>query len=446
MKSGSATKFFLVIVIIAWLSYVTFAGNFLGIRINGINDIRTGIDIRGGIHATLVASKTDNTEVKSSDMDTAVGIINKRLDSKGIVDRNVTQDKMTNRIIIDIPFKAGETNFNPQSAIDELGKTAHLVFREVDENKKKYDSETGETIYEPVGKIVLEGKHVKSASVQTNSQTGAIVVDLKLDDQGRKDFAKATSDNLNKIIAIYMDNVQISAPVVNAVIDDGAAIIEGKFTASEAAELASLIRSGNMPVVLKANEISSISPVLGDTALKIIINAGILAFILIFIFMLAFYRLPGLVSVVSLFGLGIAQLFFLSWSGLSLTLPGIAGIILSLGMGVDANIIIFERLKEELRNGKTLQAGIDVGFKRAFSAILDGNMTTVIAGVILILFGTGPIKGFGYTLTLGVLLSFVTAITATRLMLQFVANADFAKNKWLYGIRTILEPAKEGGK
>jgi len=269
--------------------------------------------------------------------------------------------------------------------------------------------------------------------IATDPQTGSVNVVLKLNGEGKEKFAEATGRLLYKPIAIFMDDQLIVAPTVQDQITQGEAVITGQRDAKEAGELAATIKAGALPFRLVAKEINSITPSLGEGALRVTINAGIFAFILVFLFMLLMYRLPGFLANIALFGLVVVQLAAIVWLRISLTLPGIAGIILSIGMGVDANVVIFERIKEELKSGKTLKASIDLGFKRAFTAIMDSNVTTLISAVVLYLLGTGPIKGFAVTLFTGVMLSFFTAVTASRIMLKSVSDLDIAKNRWLYG-------------
>lgn len=427
MKGNNGVKFFLVILIIGILTYIAAAGlPFL--EMPSIYETRLGIDIKGGVYTTLYPDLPEGQKPTSDELQSARAIIERRLDSKGIFDRNISTEPENGRIIVEIPYKPGEQDFNPQKAIDEVGRTALLTFQEVDENLK---DENGN--YKPTGKIVIMGEHVADAGVSTDSRSGEVVVSLELNKEGAEKFAEATGRLINKRIAIYMDEELIVAPVVNEMIPNGKAVINGQRTAKEAGELADTIRAGALPFKLVAKDLKSISPMLGEGALKVAINAGIVAFILISLFMIVFYRLPGLMANIALFGLVVGQLVALSLFRVSITLPGIAGIILSIGMGVDANVIIFERIKEELRSGKTLRASIDLGFKRAFAAILDSNITTIISAAVLYFLGTGPIKGFAITLGLGVFISFLTAVTASKTLVKGVSDLDIAKNKKLYG-------------
>ena len=435
MKGKNGVKFFLVIAIIIGLTFLAIYGlNIPGInyRIPSAKESRTGIDIRGGVRATLSAPV--GVVPTDKEMETVRTIIEKRLDNKNIFDRTVILEKLNGRIIIEIPWKQGETDFNPQKSIDELGKTTLLTFQEVDDTKLDANGK-----YLPTGKIIIQGLDVVDAVPELDNNTSQMDVSLKLSSEAGKKFEEATGRLIGKPIAIFMDDQLISAPVVNSQIPagNGARITLGnrnmEESAKEAKELASTIRSGALPFKLEAREINSVSPLLGENALNVIVRAGGIALILVWIFMFIYYRLPGVFANVALLGHTVIQLVVISWLGITLTLPGIAGIILTIGMGVDANVIIFERIKEEIKNGKTLRSAIDVGFKRAFSAIFDANMTTLISAIVLYIFGTGPIQSFAITLGLGVVLSFITAITASRIMLKSVSGINIAKHHWLYG-------------
>ncbi len=428
MRRSNGIKFLAVIVVIGILACV--AG--YGIPALGINDVRNmrfGIDIKGGISTTLYPDLPEGQRPTAEELSSARAVIERRLDSQGIYDRNITTENENGRIIVEIPYKPGEKDFNPQKAVDEIGKTALLTFQEVDESLV---DENG--LYKPTNKIVIEGKDVSDAGIATDPQTGEVVVTLKLNSEGKVKFSEATGRLIGKRIAIFMDDTLIVAPTVQTQIPDGEATINGQRDAREAGELADTIRSGSLPFKMVARDLNSITPTLGEGALRVTIMAGVVAFALVCLFMILYYRLPGVFACVALFGLVVIQLVFLSVFNISLTLPGIAGIILSIGMGVDANVIIFERIKEELRSGKTLGASVDAGFKRAFSAILDSNVTTLISAAVLYFLGTGAIKGFAVTLFLGVFLSFFTAITASRIMLKAAADVNITKHRWLYGL------------
>jgi len=435
MRGNNGIKFFLVIALIAVLTYICFAGNLFGIKIPGAMDIVPGIDINGGIDATLYAVTDNNRKPTQKELDTAKVIIGKRLDKEGILDRDLTTDIANGRIVIRIPYAKGETNFDPQATMAKLGKTALLTFQEVDESKR--DSNGNPTYDE--SKIILGGTDVVDASPQKNPESGGMQVDLKFNAAGQKKFADATGRLVGKQIAIFMDDQFISEAQVQAHITSGDARItlgtsSDAAALAEAKDLADTIRSGALPFKLETKSVNSISPLLGKGALDITIKAFIVAYLLIALFMIFYYRLPGLVASIALFALAIMTLLAISWLHITMTISGLAGVVLAVGMGVDANVIIFERIKEEIRAGKTLKAAIDLGYERALSAIIDGNVTTLIVAVIMGYFGTGIMISFAYTLFAGVLISFFTAITLTKTMMRGISDIDAAKKPWLYGI------------
>jgi len=436
MKGNNRLKALAVVVVIAVLTYITLFGLTIpgfNYYIPGAKDIRLGTDIQGGIHATLYAVKDDGAPT-AEELEAAKVKIGKRLDAKGIYDRTITTDKTHGRIVVEIPWKKG-AEFDPQQTIEDIGSTALLTFQEVDEDKKDSNGN-----YLPTGRIIIQGSDVVDARPAINTQTGRAEVALEITEEASLRFEEATGRLVGEPIAIFMDDQFISSPVVDERISGTQISIrmgtyDRNAASQQAKELAATIKGGALPFKLEAKEINSISPMLGANTLRVTIIAGLISLVLIFLFMVGFYRLPGFLACIALIGHACATILSVSWFHLTLTLPGIAGIILSVAMSVDANIIIYERIKEELRGGKTLKTAIDLGFKRAFSAIFDSNMTTIIAAVILWYFGTGAVQGFAYTLTIGVILSFLSAITASRLLVKGVAEFDFAKKPRLYGGR-----------
>jgi preprotein translocase subunit SecD len=433
MNDKKTWKLYLVLAVIAMFTVLAIlgAGPAENRVVKGAADIRTGIDIRGGINAILVPvypEGTTNPDV-IQDLNTAKEILTVRLDSKGIFDKNLNIDTTNQRIILEIPWAQNETNYDPQAALRELGSTARLTFQEVDESL--FD-ENGDPL--PTGKIIMDGNLVEEASHGLDNETNAYSVYLTLSKEGQTAFAEATGRLINQRIAIFMDDRNISAPRVSTRIDSPNARITGNFTMEEAKSLADRIRSGALPCKLETVSVDSISPTLGRGALDITLMAGLLAYILVCLFMIVMYRLPGVVAAIAVTGMVALQVLLLANLNISLTLPGIAGIILSVGMGVDANVVITERIREELKAGKTFRSAVDAGFNRAVVAVLDSNVTTIIAAGALYFLGTGPIRGFGLTLGLGVLVSFLSAITASRIMLRHVSVMPFARKKWLYRV------------
>lgn len=433
MNDKKTWKLYLVLAVIALFTVLAIlgAGTAENRVVKGASDIRTGIDIRGGINAILVPvypEGTDNPDV-IQDLNTAKEILTVRLDAKGVFDKNLNIDTTNQRIILEIPWAQNETNYDPQAALRELGSTARLTFQEVDESKI---DENGDPL--PTGKIIMDGGLVDDADFGMDNETNSYSVFLTLSKEGQTAFAEATGRLINQRIAIFMDDTNISAPRVSTRIDSANARITGTFTMEEAKSLADRIRSGALPCKLETVSVDSISPTLGRGALDVTLLAGLLAYILVCLYMIFIYRLPGLVAAIAVTGMVALQVLLLANLNISLTLPGIAGIILSVGMGVDANVVISERIREELRAGKTFRSAVDAGFNRAFVAVLDSNITTLIAAGALYFLGTGPIRGFGLTLGLGVLVSFLSAVTASRIMLRHVSVLPFARKKWLYRV------------
>lgn len=409
--------FVVVLVILAMVALAAFglpSGDPTKPLINGVPNMRYGIDIRGGVDAVFEAAD-ENYKMTDDELLAAQRIIELRLDAKNILDRDVTADKVGKRILVRFPWKSTESNFNPQQAILELGEMAHLTFRD------------------PEGKVVVEGKNVKKASA--GSYLGDFIVDLELDLQGAKNFAEATSRLIGQPIYIYMDETMISNPKVENAIPDGKAMITHMGSVEAAQDLANKINAGALPVKLVSRTNNTISPTLGKDALNVMSLAGIVALALICVFMLLYYRLPGLVACFSLIGQMAGVLLATSIPQITLTLPGIAGIILSIGMGVDANIIISERISEEMSGGKTLRASIGAGYHKAFSAVADGNVTVAIAAIMLILLGSGTVLSFGYSLLTGVIMNTLMGVTASRLMTSALSNVESLQKPWLFRVK-----------
>lgn len=440
MKRVPKWAFFVVVILILAFAFTAFfgvkyyEGDTQVTVIKGLSDIRWGIDIRGGVEATF--KPADNYDATDTELDSAKSIIETRMVSNGITDYELYVDYGSDRIIVRFPWKEDETDFDPVAAIDELAATAKLTFQ--DES----------------GNVVLEGSDVKSAQAGVNTESGQsaseYLVLLELTSEGATKFAEATAANLNKTISIYMDDTLISAPTVQSEITDGSAQITGDFTADEATKLANQINGGALPFTLETASYSSISPTLGQNSLTAMGYAAIIAFVLMTLYMVIRYRLPGVIAIIALIGqlaLTVASVsrYFNVFTSFTMTLPGIAGMILSVGMGVDANIITAERIKEEFRSGKTLDSVIQYGTKNSLSAIIDGNITVVIVSIILLLvfgpsnilswiFGestTGTIYAFGYTLLMGVISNFVMGVFFSRIMLRSVSG--IVRNKWMYG-------------
>ncbi len=392
--------------------YIAWFG--LGDSVKGVRQMRYGIDIRGGVEA--VFEPQGLTQKPTTDqMNAARNVIEARLDNQKITDREVTIDQESGYIIVRFPWKSNEQNFDPENAIAELGAMAELTFRDAN------------------GTIMLEGKHLKSSSPQSYNNNGQIeyVVDLYFDEEGAKLFSDATAKLIGKPLAIYMDDTLISAPTVETQITDGIACITGQDSYQAAEALSDKINAGALPFSLTTSNFSTISPSLGQNALQIMIYAGLIAFFCVCIFMITYYKLPGIIACLTLLLQMTLQLLAVSIPQYTLTLPGIAGIILSLGMAVDANIIISERISEETAKGETLRSAVINGYHHAFSSVLDGNITTAIVAVILMIFGSGSMLSFGYTLLVGMIVNcFVGVQVSKRMLLSSLQYEAWNKNRY----------------
>lgn len=466
MKRVPKAVFFIVAFLILFLTYTSIFGLYGQngdnkiTYIKGAGDIRWGIDIRGGVEATFIpADGVDATDKQLSSVEDTIKL---RLLSNNVTDYELYTDTTNDRIIIRFPWKSDETDFDPESAIEELAATAKLTFREGMEYETQDIDEDGNVIYKtPTGttaeNIILQGDDIVSAEAKSyqDETTGTIkyLVELKFSENGAEKFAEATKELVGKTISVWMDDIMISYPTVESEITDGeCTITSDSFTAASATDLANKINAGALPFSLETYSFGTISPTLGESSLSAMTMAGIIAFILVAVFMLVLFRLPGFVAVIALLGqvaLSLAAVsgYFPAFSSFTMTLPGIAGIILSIGMGVDANIITATRVKEELWLGKTLDGAIEKGGESSFWAIFDGNITVIIVAVILMavfgpsnilsmIFGastTGSIYSFGYTLLIGVIGNFIMGVTATRLMTKSLSRFKVFRNKWLFG-------------
>lgn len=463
MKRVPKPVFFIVALLILAFTFTSvfgisyYNGDNKNTVFKGIGDIRWGIDIRGGVEATF--KPADGYDATDEQLESAKSIIELRMVSQGITDYELYADKGSDRIIVRFPWKSDDTEHNAVEAINEISSTAQLTFRPGKEYETTDVDSNGEYVYKtPKGdteQILMDGSSVKSAEAQVyqdNNGEAQYVVSLELTDDGAKTFEEITTTYLNKTVSIWMDDIMLSAPTVQATISNGKAQISGSFTADEATALANKINAGALPFQLETANYGQVSPTLGENSLTAMAVAGVIAMIIISIIMIVFYRLPGLIAVISLcgqMGLTIAAVsgFFTTIPSFTMTLPGIAGMILSIGMGVDCNVITAERIKEELRTGRTLDGALEKGTKNSLSAIIDGNMTVVIVSIILmlvfgpanvlsIIFGestTGTIYAFGYTLLIGVISNFIMGIFLTRLMLRSVSGFKFVRHKWLFG-------------
>lgn len=374
------------------------------------NSIKQGLDLQGGTHVVLQAVDTPELKVDDDAVNRSVKVIERRVNELGLTEP-VIQRQGKDRIIVELPGVK-----DPEKAIAMLGRTAMLQFK--DES----------------GKVVLTGSDLKDAKAQV-SQGNQAVVGLEFNDEGGKKFADLTARNVGKKIAIELDGQVLTAPVVQEAITGGHAQISGSRNVEEAEHLAILLRSGSLPVKIEVMENRTVGPTLGQDSKDKSVKAFSIGIIGVFVFMLLFYRLAGVVADIALLLYVMLLLLVMRYLGATLTLPGIAGIILSVGMAVDANVLIFERFKEEVKRGKTLRSAMDSGFGRAIVTILDSNLTTIMAAAVLFYLGTGPIKGFAVTLALGTLLSMFTAVTVTKFLLRFLIYSNITKRPFLFGAK-----------
>ena len=415
MKTRCAVNMIVVVILLAAFGALAIFGLNIGaLEIKPlVEGISQGLDLRGGVSAVYEAQDEGQSDFASL-LSGTMAVLRNRLTNQGFTEATVTQQG-TNRIRIEIPDVD-----DPNEILNIIGQPAHLEFKTAD------------------GETIMDGSAVVSAEM--GYLDGQPVVQFTLNDEGAAAFATATAENVGSTISIELDGEVISAPKVNQAITGGQGYIEGNFTAESAQQLAMLIQSGALPLDVEQIEVRTISATLGEDALSTSMTAAVIGVLLVIVFMLVIYRLPGVMASLALLIYILIDLFLLAViPGVQLTLPGIAGIVLSIGMAVDANVIIFERMKEEMRAGKTVRASVESGFKRAFSAILDSNITTIIAGLVLMIFGAGTIKGFAITLTIGVVCSMFTAVVVTRFLLRQMVGLNFTNHR-LYGVRD----AKEG--
>lgn len=371
--------------------------------------VRLGLDLKGGVHVVLQAVDTPEAKVTPEAMKRVLGILEERINRFGVTEP-IIQQQGSRRVIIEI---AGVKD--PEEVVRTLIKPAYLEFK----------TEGGE--------VIVTGRDLKEARESIDPATNLPEVDLTFNAIGAKKFADATAKNVGRKIGIYLDGELLQEPTVNEPIPTGRARISPYRSLEEAHRIAVLLQSGALPVKLEILEKRTVGPTLGKDSLDKSLKAGGIGLLAILLFMIAYYRVPGLVANFSLVIYALLVLFIFTAFKVTMTLPGIAGYILSLAVAVDSNIVIFERLKEELRAGKTLRAGIDDGFKRAFAAIFDANLTTVLAALVLYYFGTGPIRGFAVTLMIGIAVSMFTALAMTRWLLHLVAGSGLVRNPKLFG-------------
>ena len=452
MKSKRTGKlaFFIVFILILALTGATFFGieSYYGdtrkVYVKGAEDIRWGIDIRGGVEAVFSPDKED-VDITDEDMDAAKSIIETRLVNNNITDYEVYNDNANHQIIVRFPWAADESDFDAAAAVQELGETAMLTFCKGEDKAN----------------VILSGTDVDNAQPGVD-ENGNYVVYLYFSDTGSKKFETATREAVGSTISIWMDETMLSAPTVNEAITGGQAYITGMADADAAKELADKINAGSLPFALTVDDskLQVISPTLGSDALRVMVIAGAIAFVLVCLLIILRYRLNGVVAAIALLGqlagsVACISGFFSGVDSFTLTIPGIAGIILSIGVGVDCNVIAAERIRDEFRKGKTIDGAIDSGYKNSLSAIIDGNVTIVIVSIVLMgAFGTpdsiiakifspimsllgsqvtGSIYSFGYTLLVGTIFNLIMGVLASKKMLKSISQLKVFRNPWFYG-------------
>jgi protein-export SecD/SecF family membrane protein len=411
MKLSRNLIFWLIAILIVTVVSVFFATpDEPEINIFGWNpsdmEIQLGLDLQGGSQLVFQANLADiKEESVASAKESLLEVIRNRVDILGVREPNIQASSVGDSyaVIVELP---GITDTD--TAVGLIGETAQLKFLEQDKKGKQFKE------------TKLTGAHLKQADVDV--QQGSPVISLKFDKEGAELFEKITERNINEPVAISLDNRIISAPTVNDVIKDGQAVIQGDFTPEEAKLLKNKLNAGALPVPLELVEQRTIGPTLGEDILKGTILAGLIGMILLIIFMVSYYQFAGVVASIALLIYSAIALTIYKMIPVTMSLAGIAGFILSIGMAVDANILIFERSREEIAKGKPLISAVEDGFRRAWPSIRDSNISSILTAIILFYFGSGLIKGFALTLGIGILISMFTAITVSRNFWLLILN------------------------
>ena len=466
MSQRYQRQLILIVLILAAAIYIVIP-NSPGIHVLGISkdfETRLGLDLVGGIQALLEADLPEGTAVDSEAMRTAVNIVENRVNALG-VNEPVVQQAGDRRVVVELP---GETD--PEKALATLQQTGlmefvdfsgvayeDVIFLQSTETKVRTDfglsvedaaaletslaaeaEAEGETANPAAFRVyhtIMTGADLKNVRVETNQQTNEFVIAFELSDEGTEIFRNYTTNNVNEILAIVLDGKIISAPSINEPITDGSGVISGNFTYESANTLAVQLRYGSLPIPLKVVEVRTVGPTLGQDSLQKSLLAGGIGFAIIMLFMALYYRLPGLVADLAIIFYALLAFAIFRFIPVTLTLAGVAGFLLSTGSALDANILIFERIKEELRSGKTLRQAIDLGWRRAWPSIRDSNIATLITSGILFWFGSTYgatfVKGFSITLALGVAVSLFTALVVSRTIMEIAISnfksTDYAK-------------------
>ncbi|MFP4198722.1 MAG: protein translocase subunit SecD [Halanaerobium sp.] len=397
-KQKRRIKIVIILVIMAFAAFLYFQ--------HGIN---LGLDLQGGAHIVLQAQPTEEREINDTVMTGIQSVIERRVNQLGLSEPLI-QRQGDDRIIVELPAVD-----SPNEAIDTIGRTAMLTFRNPDDD------------------VLMTGEAVKDARAD-HDQYGRPVISFTLTDEGSEEFAELTEQYMGQKISINLDDEQLTNPTVQSVIRERGQIT-GYDSIEEAEEHAILIREGALPVPVEAIESRTVGPTLGAISIQKSIRAGLLGLFLVALYMIIYYRFPGVLAAGVLAIYGLILMGTMAGLQATLTLPGIAGLILSIGMAVDANIIIFERIKDELKSGKTLRAAIDAGFKRAYTTIIDANVTTIMTALILAYFTSGTVRGFAVTLGIGIIVSMFTAIFVTRNVIDIFSGSKLLRENKSFGVR-----------
>jgi preprotein translocase subunit SecD len=455
-----------ILVIAASAIWVALPSNpgihttFLGQQINLDFSIHEGLDLQGGVQVLLEADVPPGTQLSADSLQAARQIVERRINALGVVEPLIQQGE-GNRIIVELPGVK-----NPDQAVKTFGSTGLLEFIDAGSTPLAEGTMVTTSLGGPsttdagnptptaaapatVYRTIIQGKDLKSADV-TFDQMNKPQIAFVLNDEGAKAFADYSTANVGKYLAISLDKRIISSPVIESPITEGRGVIQGRFTIAEAKDLTIQLKYGALPVPLKIMQSRSIGPTLGEDSLQKSLTAGIIGLGIVALFMLVYYRLPGLLADLALVIYTAVVFSLFKLIPVTLTLAGIAGFILSIGMAVDANILIFERMKEELRAGRSLRSAIDVGFARAWTSIRDSNMSTIITCAILfwfgMSFGASIIQGFALTLFIGVVVSMFTAILVSRTFLQLLVESGLVKDLRWYGLYEATPSAKPAQK
>lgn len=414
IRTRSTIIFIVFVALLAMIGYVAiFGGTFGDYNFKTLgSSINKGLDLQGGVS---LLEEIQSDKVSDDTVERTVELLRLRVDKLGVTEPVVNREG-SKRIRIEIPGV-----YDAESVIKTVGKTGELKFVGPDKS------------------IILTGKDVKQATGVPSSQDNQPEIDLTFTSDGAKKFSDATAKYLNQAISIYMDTDLVQSATVQAHITDGKARITNMKSMDEARRIAKIIQSGALPVSVKAVETKVVGATLGANSLPQSKKAGMIGIALVFIFMLLYYRVPGLLADIALTLYILLVLGIFSLMKVTLTLPGIAGFLLTIGMAVDANVLIFERIKEELRIGKSVRSAVGAGFHRAMSSILDSNITTIISGIVLYALGRGSVKGFALTLIIGIAVSMFTAITITRLLVKLAVNMGMLDKLWCFRVKREAE-------